>query len=64
MLEHQVQLKQNQRDEIAEKMARFIMQNGTINVIPSNVFGNADMALSDGRRPESFPTMKREKNNG
>lgn len=56
MLEHQVQLKQNQRDEIAEKIAAFVMSGKQITVVRTDVFGNADLSLSDGRRPESFPT--------
>lgn len=67
MLEHQVQLKQNQRDTLAAAMERFIKQGGAIHRVPSNVFGNADLSLSDGRRPEGFSKgiakQVREKNN-
>lgn len=60
MLEHQVQLKQADRDYHEANMRRFIEQGGSVHVVRPEVFANADLSLSDGRRSEGFPTMKRE----
>ncbi len=56
MLEHQVQLKQDQRAELEAAMIRFIEQGGAIHVVPPSVFAATDAGLSDGRRPEGFTT--------
>lgn len=54
MLEHQVQLKQSERDYHEANRIRFIEQGGAIHVVPPSVFAESDAGLSDGRRPEGF----------
>lgn len=61
MLEHQVQLKQNQRSALEAAMIRFIEQGGSIHVVPPSVFAATDAGLSDGRRPEGFTTTTKGK---
>lgn len=61
MLEHQVQLKQAERDYHEANRIRFIEQGGAIHVVPPSVFANPDISLSDGRRPEGFAKKENKK---
>lgn len=61
MLEHQVQLKQTERDALTAAMERFISQGGSIHVVPPSVFAESDAGLSDGRRPEGFQKKENKK---
>ena len=56
MLEHQVQLKQPESDDIKRRTEQFLLAGGRVTQVESSVFANADMSLSDGRRPDSFTT--------